>query len=257
MALDFVDIDFATQTNYVLGYDNTAFRNESSFGVTFSDVAPVIPRSQWKELANDNLEKLLVMIFNQRSEGSCVSNASAQAHQILQAKQYGKDRVIRVSAMSLYKRCGSGPSSGSTVSGNWRELNRRGILPLDVPENSRFAHRHPATGWGVGLPGGWETTAALFAATEAVIIDSVDEFVSAVLYDWPVVYGRRGHSICCVSIVYDGGQPFGKYANSWGSWGVAGGDFHAGFGHDSLRILDEGSDWAYALRSVKAPIETL
>lgn len=252
-----IDIDFTKEARYVAGYKPGD--RPRAFAKKFADAVEVIPRSQWRQIVEANprglVQPLVTRIYDQGNEGSCVSNATGQAHEITQARQFGKDRVVHLSAMSLYKRCASGPNSGSMVDENWDELRDVGILPLNNAENkARFSHTFPATGWSNKFPSGWEQTAGQFKGVEAFIVESTDEFVSCLLKGWPVVYGRSGHCICACDYVYEGSTGLAKYANSWGDWGDAGGDFDSGFGFDSMSKIADGSDWAFAVRSVTAPL---
>jgi len=223
----------------------------------FSDQIEVIPESDWKEIAMENQRRkfsaawLISRIFNQSNEPSCTSNASGQAVEIVQGFQFGLANVIQVSPISLYVRVGS-RSSGSSVDDNLEELQTRGILPLDNEANkARFKVVFPHTGYAK-LPSGWEDSASHLMVMEAFTIHSLAEGVTANLLGYPVVYGRRGHAICGCDWVYDDeGVPWWVYANSWGKWGDAHARFSYGFGYDSRRVVSEGMDWAYAIRSVK------
>lgn len=177
---------------------------------------------------------------------NCVANACAQAHEIIQAKQSGKENVIPLSAISLYKRIGSSAQSGAMVSDGLDEMASRGILPLDTPENrAQFGLAcMPATGFRTKYPENWEATAKQFTADEWFIVDNVAELITALLNQHPVVVGRSGHSICYCDPVYKDGSLLVKYANSWGNWG------ESGFGYDSLRMIRSSASWAFALRSV-------
>lgn len=220
----------------------------------FEDAIPLIPSDQWPtaiaaiDEAGGSLDLLVTRIFNQGQEGSCVSNATCQGHQIIQCISRGKSGVIDLAAISLYKRTGSGPNSGSMVSANMREIIARGVLPLDTPLNrERFSHVMPNTGWRVPMPAGWEQTAKLFRGHEVFDVRSFDGFITALLRGYPVVYGRDGHSICAVRPTYRSGRLYVKYANSWGNWG------EAGFGYDSEAKIRSGANWAFALRTVVEP----
>lgn len=246
-----IDVDFSLDPKYTFGMksmgDHTKF-------CRYADENIVIPETDWKALAQ-HIQDLgvgnssyVTRIYNQKQEGSCVANASSQATEIVQARQFGKNRVVHLSAMSLYKRIGSGPSSGAVVSDAIEELVKDGVLPLDNEENkARFKHFMPNTGWSTPYPEGWKETAKNFKALEWMVCDSYAELISALLFRYPVVVGRQGHSICYCDVVYKDGEIMVKYANSWGDWG------ENGFGYDTLRTIKAASGWAYALRSVVAP----
>lgn len=255
---DFEDVDFTKDPNYTLG-DITPLNETFASRRDYSDVAPEIDEGEWQKLAEQQdaegggMERLIVSIFNQGAEGSCVANACAQAMQIVHGLQAGKENVTRLSAMSLYRRIGSGPNSGAMVSDGLDELTGRGILPLDTPDNrAKYIHVHPATGWSNKLPTGWEETAKLFKATEFFALRGTGQLMTALFHGHPVVVGRSGHSICYCKPTYKNGKLGVTYVNSWGDWGFGGGDFTSGFGFDSLSMVRSAAQWAFCLRSLVA-----
>jgi hypothetical protein len=251
----FVDVRFDQDPRYVMG--NLGDRDDGHLCRAFSDAALVIPEDRWPDLAaemdanNSGLDALVTRIYDQKQEGSCVANASAQAMEIIQAVQFGKDRVIPLSAISLYKRIGRSASSGAFVGDGITELCENGILPLDTPENrEKFKHVMPNTGFREPFPEGWETTGELFLAVEFLKINHVAELISALYQRFPVVVGREGHSICYVRPKYEDGDLMAKYANSWGDWG------DNGYGYDTLKQIKKcvgPSVGTYALRAIVTP----
>ncbi len=247
----FIDVDFPTQPQFTFGdLGPAAFGKRCQ---SYGDAVPVIPQSQWPELADlaakagGGASQLVTRIYDQKNEGSCVANACSQAHEIVQATQVGKANVVHLSAISLYKRIGSSPNSGAMVSDGLEEMAERGILPLDDDANrAKFgAAVMPNTGFRTAYPANWEATAKLFRATEWFVVDTLEELITALFNQHPVVVGRSGHSICYCDPVYQSGSLLVKYANSWHeSWG------ENGFGYDSLRMIRSSASWAFALRSV-------
>lgn len=263
MADPFLDVDFTKDPRYVLG-DLTpptvrAFEgNQKVFGLerpSYEDAFATIPESEWKDrvaamdAAGGGCDQLVCWIYNQRSEGSCVANACSQANEIVQSLQLGKDKSTRLSAISLYKRIGRSPGSGAMVSDGLDEMQERGVLPLDNPENrARFGNAvMPPTGFYTDYPADWEATAKFFKVTEALVIRSVEGLVTALLNHHPVVVGRSGHSICYCRPMYRSGSLVVKYANSWGDWG------EDGYGFDSMGSIRSSAGWAFAIRSVTVP----
>lgn len=261
MSIDpnFVDVDFPSDPNFVPGDTNQGnpggFDTYGSSLPNYEEVVPVIPESQWKAEAEKlkangtGLSQLVSRIFNQLQEGSCVANACSQAFEIAQANQWGKDRVVHIAAMGLYKRIGSSPNSGANVADGLEEMATRGCVPLDDDANkARFGSVvMPNTGWRNSLPSGWEAVGKELMVLERYIIRSVGGLVSALFNGHPVVVGRAGHSICYCDPVYDGNNLLVKYANSWGDWG------EAGFGHDSIRLIQQSAGWCFAVRSIVKP----
>lgn len=250
---EFLDIDFELCPEYVRGDNGAAIFGDlcsggyrEKFGVMSDrDIDAAI------ELLDANgggADMFVSRIYDQGQEGSCVANACCQANEIVQAKQFGIENVIPLSAISLYKRIGRSASSGASVSDGLKEMETRGVLPLDTPENrKRFKHVMPNTGFRQKMPDGWEPTAGMFEGVEATIIRKEDELWTALCRQEPVVVGRSGHSICYCRPMRDGRGRKVKYANSWGNWG------DKGFGYDSQRMIASSARWAFALRTVRVP----
>lgn len=246
----FLDVDFTKDPRYVFGYtgpgDTSRF---SSYGDNF----PLYDEGDWLELADQigdmGLDSLVTRIYDQKQEGSCVANATSQAIEVCQAEQFGKDRVVHLSAISLYKRIGRSPSSGANVGDAWDEINASGVLPLDDEANkARFKHTMPNTGFSTAYPEGWQETGKMFRGLKAFKINALKELVSAQFNRHPVVVGRSGHSICYLRPMRKEKVLVDKYANSWKlSWG------DQGFGYDSQGMMKSSSNGAWALVSITAP----
>lgn len=253
----YIDVDFRRQPEYTFG--DLGVRAFGPRLADFADTVPDIPEGEWPALAEQmkaaggGLTQLVTRIYNQKQEGSCVANAFCQADEIKQAEQFGRDRVVPLSAISLYKRIGSSPNSGAMVDDGIEELTSRGALPLDTPENrARFGDKvMPSTGFYTPYPAGWEAVAKQFSSHEWYAVRSVTSLVTALLKGHPVVVGRQGHSICYCDPVYKNGQLSVVYANSWDySWGFAAGSMSGGFGLDTLSQIRQSATWAATLRSV-------
>lgn len=261
----FVDVDFTRQPQYVRG-DNgiRPFRRQQQRTYKKALAAGgqlLTPQSEWPALAEQNeaekagMEWLVVWILNQLSEGSCVGNATTQGHQVLQAKEFGIDRVTRLSAISLYQLIGSSANSGASIDDALDEGRKTGIIPLDTPEN-RAAFGGvvmPATGFRSSRPAGWQAVAKKFRFDETLICESIDEMGTALFNGHPVVVGRAGHSILYLGIVYLNGKLYALYVNSWGEWGQAAGRLPYGFGLDSLGYVHSSAQWCWAARSIVNP----
>lgn len=246
-----LDVDFERDERYVFGdlgarvFGLETF--EQRFGV-LSD-AEIEECIDAADAAGGSLDLLISRIMNQRQEGSCASNATAQAVEVIQCKEHGPEGVILVSPISLYKRVARNAQSGSVISDNWDELNKRGILPLDTPENrARFGdHVMPHTGFNTPFPRGWEETAARLKGLEAWPISTVSGMYTAWAKGYPVVVGRDGHAILYVRLMRDARRRrVFKYANSWNDdWG------DKGFGYDSESKFTQSARWAFALRAMR------
>lgn len=256
----FVDVDFTKDPNYVFGdITPTAFRFACG---NFEDAVPTMSDAEIDAAIDllDNggeagLDDLITRILNQGQEGSCVGNATTQGHQVAQAAQFGKDKVIQLSAISLYKQIGSSAQSGSSVDDAMSAIDSTGILPLDTPENrAKFGDQvMPPTGFKSPYPANWKTTAAMFRGFEFRVIRTTGGLWTALCQRKPVIVGRQGHSICYCRPTRKGGSRKVKYANSWGQWGDAGGDFSYGFGYDSESLIRQSASWCFAITGVTYP----
>jgi len=230
----------------------------------------IYQESQWPALiakidaSGGWLERYIREILNQGREPSCVYAATAQATQIIQAKQHGVDKVRLLSWISGYRHNGS-RTSGSSVPGAavWMEgtgLQPRNDDPLVVADIAAgfYKHAHPATGYDVAQATGWKETAKHFRTHEWFRVTTVGAFISALLDGWVILGGRDGHCICHVRPMMDGGRVISMYSNSWGAWGdsrpISGGRVVKGFGYDSrAKIQTMVSRGAWAIRSVVRP----
>lgn len=255
---EFVDVDFTKDPNFVFGDlgdfvfgDYSAYENavppltEAQINEQIERIAAGEPGATW----------LVKWILNQLREGSCTSQAIAQADMVKQAEQFGLDKVVAMSAISLYKRIARSASSGSAPSDGMDELAKRGILPLDTPENrTRFGSAvMPNTGFNVPFPADWENTAKLFTAHEWHAVKTLEGLMTALCNRDPVVVGREGHAICYLEPTLYNGRWAAIYANSWGKWGQAAGTHEYGFGVDTLAQVKKSAKYAFVLRSVRSP----
>ena len=254
----FVDIDFDKQPEFTAGdLGDTPF--DRVFGQNYEDVLGVMNERELREAAErqaeyGGLEELITRIFDQMREGSCVLNASGAGCQAVQAKTYGKDNVIDLSAISAYKQAARSAQSGTTISKGFEVVKNIGFLPLDTPKNREaFGNAvMPNTGWNERYPADWKNTAKHFQLLEANVIRTMPGLLTSLAREQPVIVGRDGHSICYLTLIWDGRKWKVLYVNSWGQWGFAAGDFAYGFGADSASKIQASSRWAYSIRAVRA-----
>lgn len=259
---DLIDVDFRKQP-YRRGLQTrsvTDVAEHQSFASFADSGAPVIPRSEWPDLIQDNtsLEELVMKIKDQGQEGSCASNAAAQCFEICWNLMNGTDNWVEMSPISLYRWLSRGPGSGSTITGNLRQSRDVGLLPVDRASNRQKLesmnldpnHVLKSVGYYQKFPAAWKDTAGNFVTVEFFEVNSWVELISALFADMPVLYGRAGHAICGVTPVLREGSVYIKYANSWKpSWG------DNGYGYDSERAVSRsvGSYGAVAWRTVALP----
>lgn len=252
------DVDFSKEERYVFGavapdlFGFADFESSESL-MTDDQIEAEIDRIAEED---NGAEHLITRIYDQKREGSCVANACAQAHQIIQARQLGKEHVVELSAISLYKRIGRSPSSGAVVSDGLREMESRGILPLDNAANrEKFGNAcMPNTGFGVPFPADWQLTGKRFASVkgEWYRASSVRAYYTALCKRYPIIVGREGHAICQCTPVRHKGRRASQYANSWSErWGFADAGFPGGFGVDTERQVEKSvRNGAFVLRAV-------
>jgi hypothetical protein len=221
---------------------------------------PLIPRSQWRQIAAERRRGLKTLIKDRRNqgrEGSCVGNGATRSQEYQEAVNYGPERRIPLSAMSVYKRIGRSASSGAVIGDALEAMKKDGALPLNTPAAASifkaefgFApkHSHPATGFHLRLPDGWQETGRLLAIDEYWRIKSIEGLVTALWGNFGVCYGRSRHCICANDWIEDGGREYIEYDNSWGAgWG------NNGFGYDELRWLERQPIYGwFAIRTTRA-----
>lgn len=247
-----IDVDFTQCPEYVHGFNG--YGDSLKMLGRYEDATNIIPESQWAQLYAErkaqgvSMRGLVTRIYNQGQEGSCVANAAGQAHEVLQAKEFGKDRVTPLSAISLYKRIGSSAGSGAYIGDAMDELQERGILPLDTPENrARFNDKvMPHTGFGKPYPSDWEQTAKNFKILEAFRGSSREEMFTALFNLHPICVGRAGHSIMYADPILEGSAWLIEYANSWGNWG------DNGYGRDSSGNIRSSAGEFIVYRSINS-----
>lgn len=232
---------------------------------------PIYPEAEWPErIARIDetggwLERYIRTILDQGREPSCVYAATAQATQIVQAKQFGVHNVRLLSWISGYRHNGT-RISGSSVPGAAVWMEGTGLQPRSDDQRvkddiaaGRYKHAHPATGYGTAQASGWKETARHFRTHEWFKVTTVGAFVSALINGWVILGGRDGHCVCHVRPMLDGGKIISMYANSWGTdFGatheIAGGVKTRGFGYDTrAKISTMVSRGAWAIRTVVRP----
>lgn len=201
---------------------------------------------------------LVIWIYNQLQEGSCVGNGTAQAGNIKQAQQFGKDKVVLLSPISIYKQIGRSAQSGATIDDAAREFAEIGGLPLDTPANrAEFGDKvMPATGFSTRYPDNWKETAKLLIATDVLPIRTFQGIKTAGVAGDPIVVGRQGHCVCYTDLLWNASK--GKfeypYVNSWGKWGSPFAYMEYGFGRDSESYIKESAYFAFAVRRMAVRI---
>lgn len=205
----------------------------------FSEEFPdkMIPRSQWREMALANVDKLrktTKQIYSQSRTSACVGFGIGQAAETRSNRLLGVDRWTPLSGMSLYKRIGRTLMSGAYIPDGINHAVEEGILPLECPQNEgRYEHTWPLLEYYKDFPDNWLRTAKGFRITKWARCQGAEEVMSALLTGFTGVVGRNRHCVPYVYPDFDGNTPYACYANSWSpNWG------DEGFGYDSIRVFD-------------------
>jgi hypothetical protein len=245
-----IDIEFSFD-----GYRGQG--DERDFGEEFP-TALLIPKSEWKDRIQDlkdtdpfensvHPKGCIVAnygnyVFNQAPESSCVLNATAGAIMRRWNMQLGLKKAVVLSPMSAYCQLAKSRNSGSYMLDALELTRTKGILPSDK-HKTQYKHTfHENTPFvrESALPEGWEETGKLFKVLEWLRCNSLEQFMSALLNQYPVVYGRSGHSIV-------GEDPIDEknkfYCRSCDSYGF---DNRDGTGriYDSERMMSTSGAWA-------------
>lgn len=242
-----IDVDFSA--------DGYLGPGDKSFGAEFK-AEWLIPRSEWrdrielKKKTGGGLRRYNLKINNQNPESSCVCNSAETCFRVKWTEQLGVKHSIDFSPMHLYARICSSRHSGSYMMDALSESAKNGFVPEDTAKNRLLFNSvfHQNTPWipESRLPPGWQTTARHFRPLEWYKLpNDRDAFGSALISDWPICYGRSGHSIAALELDWDG-KFLACYAQSYG---VEAGD--QGYQFDSEKNWE--TDGAWCLRSVTLP----
>ncbi len=172
-----------------------------------ADRIKIIPSSDWAAAAaelGDSIRQKIWFLLNQGNVGSCATESTTEDEMLVEAVQ-GKPRVL-LNPWFIYRVTSGGRDQGSSIDDNLAFVRENGIAPESLHPRSR----------------GWQakpSAEAIEAAKEHRIeefydVSNVNEFVSALLTGFAVVFGANGHSVLAV-------QHMGSYPlilNSWGNW---------------------------------------
>lgn len=242
---DWVDIDFAeTQP------DNPDFAGcldpfgsePEPFGVSWPSGVPVLKSNEWAaykqkqkdELGTDRPGRLYLEPHNDQSpESSCVLNATEVAFRFSRNKAIGKMWEMKISPMWMYQYICSGRHSGSYTMDAMRFITETGGCPESSSAKSQnpsltLCHRratslcpytyHQNTPYeGKRKYEIAKNTAKYFRVTQWITLQGDDQFATALLYGWPIVNGRSGHSICHCDLIQDGRNWYSEYLDSYDS----------------------------------------
>ncbi|MCX7670651.1 MAG: hypothetical protein N2439_11335, partial [Anaerolineae bacterium] len=103
----YIDVDFSVEAQQIARDRGWTEEEPVTFRAAglphYKDVEPLIPDAEWSGLIRRYQDQYgliaphITRIYDQDGEPSCVSNAFCQAHEIVQAKTLGHDRVVHLS----------------------------------------------------------------------------------------------------------------------------------------------------------------
>lgn len=168
----------------------------------------VIPASEWDGIlssADYHAKKDAVpVILDQDGVGSCAWEACTQA--VLSCRSLEGQPFVPLNPWSGYRRTNT-TDSGSSIDGNLLVAIKYGIAPEALHPRNR--------GWRAAISAEAAAEALKYRPLEVYDIQSDEEFGSALLQGFFVVYGRSGHAITAIDLV---DRNTILFANSWGQW---------------------------------------
>jgi hypothetical protein len=169
-----------------------------------ADHIKLVPRADWDAAAaeiGDSIRKHVQVILNQASVGSCAAESSTGDLMIARSVQGLPFKLLN--PYSLYHFSSHGSDSGSSIDENLQLLRDQGVCSEEMWPRSR--------GWRSRPPAAAMEDAKNYRIEEFYDITTIDEFVSALLSGFAVVFGASGHAI--VAVQHMGNRPL--ILNSW------------------------------------------
>ncbi len=198
----------------------------------------IVDRADWdaaaKELNNGlGLRPHVKVILDQDSAGSCATESSDGA--VMGCRAVAGLPHILLNPWFVYHHTSHGRDNGSSIDENLEFIREKGIAPESVwPRSKGFRDTPSAEAYDAALA---------FRIEEFYDISNVNEFVSALLKGFFVVWGANGHSVLKVRHL---DERKGEDANSWAlTWG------DNGFGVWASYAAINWAYGAWAVRTVR------
>jgi hypothetical protein len=180
-----------------------------------ADHIKLVPKSDWDLAAaeiDDDLRVKVPTVLNQGQYGACACAASTGALMLARAIQ-GWD-FVPLNMLFMYHTTSHGSDSGSKIDEDLEFARDNGIASEAIWPFSKGFKATPS-------PEAVED-ALKYRIVEAYDITNVNEFVSALLTGFAVVFGSQGHAVLAVQYTKD----YPLILNSWNGWG----ENNSGFG---------------------------
>ena len=179
----------------------------------------IIPRKFWEDEAKRKFHKArrwrYRFTYDQNGIGSCAGESAYGGKAACDTRQ-GLPMVFG-NPLFAYQETSGGRDNGSVIGDNLEHIRDHGYCPEEVWPRSKGFRAEPSAEA--------KRIAAFFKMGEFFYVESIDEFVSALLQGYDVAGGYDGHAV--VFDRYLGLQKV-EFKNSWGDWG------DDGFGELSL-----------------------
>jgi len=169
--------------------------------------------------------------LNQRSVGSCASEAGVGGLHVV--RNVLNLPEVRLNPYSVYHTTSGGHDNGSNILDNLEFLREHGVAPQDVWPRSK--------GWRAEPSVEAKREALKYRIDEFYYIENWEQFGTALLKGFPVVFGYSGHAIVAVELLSTNSL---LYLNSWGDWGDD--------GHGTLRA--SSIVWPYGAFAVRTAV---
>jgi len=188
----------------LLSFGSTVLSRESKYGDgTFekaSDYFEAIPESQWDDIVVSQGEQIQEFLegewltLNQGPDGSCTQEASCSLVIQNRFKVNGsKKQRVAICPRANYYVVTKGRKGGTSLDSGCRQARDAGYIPTAILPRSRAFSRQSQELWDL---------AQNFRADEMLDINGKEEFVTALLSGWGVIYARRNH--CMKARIYLG-----------------------------------------------------
>lgn len=166
----------------------------------------IIPSGDWeaaaKELGDSLRRKVPVVLYQNVNSCACESSTGAV---MLSRSIIGLPHVL-LNPLFVYHTTSGGSDNGSSIDDNLVFIRKHGIAPESVwPRSKGFRAKPSDEAYEAAKP---------FKIEEFYGINTNNEFVSALLAGYSVVFGSNGHAI--LGIQHMGSYPL--ILNSWGDW---------------------------------------